>query len=121
MMDGQYSIFDIKELNQKLKPCEYDFNRYIGQRVATGTHTGVITRIAPYYTYIRTDDGDEVIGTPHDTIALDLLKKGDCICCHDKDDAANVAHALCELGINWDFCYEKNGEQGIWIDILEDE
>ena len=52
---------------------------------------------------------------------INTLKKGDTIKCHDKDEAANIADVLCHMGINWDFCYKKHGENGIWIDILEDE
>ena len=37
------------------------------------------------------------------------------------DDAANVADALQQNGIDWDFVYEYDGEQGIWIEIQEDE
>lgn len=50
-----------------------------------------------------------------------LLKKGDTIKCSDKDEAAEIGDELCKLGINWDFCYELNGEKGIWIMILSDE
>lgn len=49
------------------------------------------------------------------------LKKGDSIRCHDQEEAGTVADMLCHLGIEWDFCYEKDGKRGIWIDILEDE
>lgn len=121
MMDGQLSIFDVRSPQEKRRPCEYSFKRYIGQRVATNYHVGIICGIEPYYTRIRKADGSEVVGSPHDLTPLDLLHKGDSIRCHDKEDAAEVAENLCELGINWDFTYEKNGEHGIWIDILEDE
>ena len=49
------------------------------------------------------------------------LKKGDSIRCHDQEEAGTVADMLCHLGIEWEFCYEKDGKRGIWIDILEDE
>ena len=48
------------------------------------------------------------------------LKKGDLIKCTD-EDAANVADALSNNGIDWDFVYEHDGEKGIWIEIQEDE
>ena len=120
-MDGQYSIFDMHTGQEKRKPCEYAFKRYMGQMVASGRYVGTICKIEPYYTHIRTADGEVVAGSPHDLVPLDLLRKGDSIRCHDRDDAAQVADALCDLGINWDFTYDKNGEKGIWIDILEDE
>lgn len=50
-----------------------------------------------------------------------MLKKGDTIKCSDADDAADMAEALNRLGVDWDFCYEKDGEKGIWIEIMEDE
>lgn len=120
-MDGQFSIFDVGIKQDRRKPCEYAFARYIGQKVATNRYVGTICKIEPYYTHIRTADGEVVAGSPHDLVPLDLLRKDDSIKCHDKEDAANVADALCDLGINWDFTYNKNGEKGIWIDILEDE
>ena len=49
------------------------------------------------------------------------LKKGDLVRCNDAENAANVADALSENGIEWDFVYEHDGEQGIWIEIQEDE
>lgn len=49
------------------------------------------------------------------------LKKGDLIKCTDAEDAANVADALSNNGIDWDFVYEYDGEKGIWIEIREDE
>ena len=60
----------MKQLNiwdtVQAQPCDYRFHRYVGQRVKfwrTGK-SGVITEIEPYYTYIRMDDGDELVGTP---------------------------------------------------------
>lgn len=46
------------------------------------------------------------------------LSKGDYIKCHDAEDAANVADALQQDGYDWDFVYERNGQKGIWIEIL---
>ena len=64
----QLNIFDN---DTKGRPCEYRFIRYIGQKViltrgaGRDAHKvkGVITAIMPYYTYIRTAEG-ELIGTP---------------------------------------------------------
>lgn len=49
------------------------------------------------------------------------LKKGDLIKCRDTEDAASVADALSKNGIEWDFVYEHDGEEDIWIEIREDE
>lgn len=48
------------------------------------------------------------------------LSKGDLIKCHDAEDAANVADALQQDGYDWDFVYERDGQKGIWIEILEE-
>lgn len=50
-----------------------------------------------------------------------MLKKGDYIICSDKEEAVEIAENLHKMGIDWEFCYEKNGIKGIWIDILSDE
>ena len=68
-MDGQYSIFDIPKEPGELKPCEYDFQRYIGQRVhisvTSGDYIGVITEIGHYYTMIAVEELDcFLVGTP---------------------------------------------------------
>ena len=63
-MNGQYSIFDI---NQKTRPWEYGWQRYIGQKVDIGNEdgerVGTITEIQPYYTIINVD-GRLYVGTP---------------------------------------------------------
>lgn len=48
------------------------------------------------------------------------LKKGDLIKCADPEDVANVADALQQDGYDWDFVYERDGEKGIWIEILKE-
>ena len=64
-MKGQYSIYDTGAENRR--PCEYPFQRYIGQPVKfyrTG-QTGVITEIIDhYYTVVLLADGSERIGIP---------------------------------------------------------
>jgi hypothetical protein len=45
------------------------------------------------------------------------LHKGDTIKCRDKYDAADVAETLSHEGIEWEFLYEKDDEEGIWIEI----
>ena len=71
-MRGQLSLFDAKP---KTRPCDYSFQRYIGQRVQfTGyshSHNGEVGEVIgifPYYTYIKMPDGEVLIGTPHGDI-----------------------------------------------------
>ena len=64
-MIKQYSIYDM-DIETDRRPCRYRFHRYIGQRVNTDRH-GVctITEIpGVYYTYIRSEKGEELVGTP---------------------------------------------------------
>lgn len=60
-MDGQLTIFDIRQPGER-KPYEYDFQRYIGQRVhisaTSGDYIGVITEIGPYYTEVAVKELD---------------------------------------------------------------
>ena len=66
--DMQLNIFDNASEG---RPCDYRFMRYIGQRVILTIGAGrdarplegIITNIMPYYTYIKTAEG-ELIGTP---------------------------------------------------------
>ena len=60
-MVGQYSIFD-NAPRVKRKPCEYAFQRYIGQVVRDHRGTHVIKEIEPFYTIYT----DNTCGTPHD-------------------------------------------------------
>ena len=59
-IDGQISIFDFRRTNEKLKPCEYRFVRYVGQKVWLNGEIKTIAEIEPYYTI--TADG--LVGTP---------------------------------------------------------
>lgn len=52
-MQGQYSIFDI---NEKKRPCEYSWQRYIGQKVIVCGVLGVIKDIEAYYTIVEAND-----------------------------------------------------------------
>lgn len=49
------------------------------------------------------------------------MKKGDYIKCHDAEEAADIADSLNKEGIEWDFVYTKDGQKGIWIEILKGE
>lgn len=70
-MNGQLNLFDMRAAEERRRPCAYDFQRYIGQRVrfcgsCLGTlrgTVGTITKIDPYYTLIDTAFGTRV-GTP---------------------------------------------------------
>jgi len=63
-MTGQLSLFD---LHEKKRPCDYGFQRYIGQRVGTRDHgLCTITKIDTYYTDIRSTKGERLVGTPYD-------------------------------------------------------
>ena len=50
-MDGQLTVYD---LGKKKRPCDYSFQRYIGQKVfihtSNGPIKGRIDKIEPYYT-----------------------------------------------------------------------
>lgn len=67
-MKGQLTIFDT---GHKTRPCEYSFQRYIGQKVEFSGYSshkgevGEIVDIFPYYTYIKMSNGEVLIGTPH--------------------------------------------------------
>lgn len=69
-IEGQMSLFDIHNETEKRKPFEYGFKRYIGQRVMfnrvmfNDALVGEITEIGPYYTTVKTDDGEVLAGTP---------------------------------------------------------
>lgn len=64
-IDGQLSLFDVFAEDQKLRPCDYTFQRYIGQRVIlTNGKIGKITKIEPFYTEVDTGDDCLCVGTP---------------------------------------------------------
>ena len=66
-MEGQYSIFDCHSKTEKLRPCDYRFRRYIGQKVKFNPYccsiddkVHTVTGIEQYYTIV-----DEIlVGTP---------------------------------------------------------
>ena len=73
---GQLTIYDIPK--DKPRPCDYKFQRYIGQKVKfVGKYsrhkdwTGHIVEIFPYYTYVQTVKG-VLIGTPYDLQPLEI-------------------------------------------------
>ena len=46
------------------------------------------------------------------------MNVGDTIKCHDKEDMINMMYALLSEGIKTDFLYEKDGEKGLWLEII---
>ena len=52
---------------------------------------------------------------------MNELKKGDTIRCHDKDDMVKTFMELQKEGIDTDFLYEKDGEEGLWLVVVGKE
>lgn len=46
------------------------------------------------------------------------VKKGDLIKCADDTEAIRIIGNLSRTNIEWDFCYEKDGVKGIWIEVM---
>ncbi len=68
-MDGQFTLYDI---NKKKRPCEYSFQRFIGQKVRVRGKVGIIVEIEPYYTTVLQENSDSLIcGTPYDLTPLE--------------------------------------------------
>lgn len=44
---------------------------------------------------------------------------GDFIKCHDKDDMVDPVSNLFDEGYEADFCYEKDGKKGNWVEVLD--
>ena len=47
-----------------------------------------------------------------------MLKAGDMIKCSDKEDLLNTHNDLASNGVYTDFLYEKDGEQGLWLEVI---
>lgn len=50
-----------------------------------------------------------------------MLKVGDYIECHDKEEMLDMTMELGKAGIQTEFVYEMNGEGGLWLVVTEDE
>lgn len=48
-----------------------------------------------------------------------MLKVGDTIKCHDKDDLIKTMTELEKCGIVTDFLYEKDREHGLWLVVTK--
>ena len=44
---------------------------------------------------------------------------GDFIKCHNKDEMIDLVSDLLDEGFETDFCYEKDGEKGYWLEVLD--
>ena len=67
--EGQLSIFDIWNPQQRRRPCDYRFKRYLGQKVhisiSEGDFIGEVIKIEPYYTEIKVKGYPHILcGTP---------------------------------------------------------
>lgn len=48
-----------------------------------------------------------------------MLKVGDTIKCHDKDEMIDLMHELEKENIETDFMYEKDGVKGLWLVVVK--
>lgn len=48
-----------------------------------------------------------------------MLKVGDTIKCADKEDCVNAMVNLATEGIETDFLYEKDREEGLWLEVIK--
>lgn len=77
-MNGQMNIFDT---GKAIRPCDYSFKRYIGQRVKFKTYghrisqIGRITAIDKYYTFVKLENGKTIIGTPTTIIPVEVTTR----------------------------------------------
>lgn len=50
-----------------------------------------------------------------------MLRKGDTIQCRDDADMIYTMNELAEQGIETDFLYEKDGQNGLWLVVTKGE
>ena len=50
---------------------------------------------------------------------MNRLNVGDTIRCSDKDDMVSLFMTLSAEGYEPEFCYERGGEKGYWIEIMD--
>lgn len=48
-----------------------------------------------------------------------MLKGGDTIKCHNKQEMVNLMVELDKENIETDFLYEKDGQDGLWLEIIK--
>ena len=75
-LEGQISIFDLSD-ETKRKPCEYKFQRYIGQSVRDiwWGRIGKIIAIDSYYTDVECTDGEVYAWTPTNTVPFTFRRE----------------------------------------------
>lgn len=76
-LQGQLSIWDIlPEKGAKRKPCEYSFQRYMGQTVRSSWsgQIGKIVAIDRYYTDVECTDGEIYAWTPTNTVPFEYVR-----------------------------------------------
>ena len=49
---------------------------------------------------------------------MNVLKKGDTIKCANEKDLLITMKGLETAGIETDFLYEKDGEKGLWLEVI---
>lgn len=52
-------------------------------------------------------------------LKMNKIKTGDTIKCRDEDDMLEIMEELAKEGIETGFLYEKDGEHGLWLEIVE--
>ena len=48
-----------------------------------------------------------------------MLKVGDTIKCADAEDMISTMQELAKCDIETDFLYEKDGEKGLWLEVIK--
>ena len=48
-----------------------------------------------------------------------MLKVGDTIKCANKEDCVNAMVNLATEGVETDFLYEKDEEEGLWLEVIK--
>lgn len=77
-LEGQISIYDLMAgKTTKRKPCEYSFQRYIGQTVRDSWYgrIGKIVDIDHYYTDVECLDGEIYAWTPTNTVPFEFSRE----------------------------------------------
>lgn len=59
-----------------------------------------------------------VTGCKSPDFCSEQLSVGDFIKCKDRDDMISTMHDLIMEGIEVDFCYERHGERGLWLEVI---
>ena len=60
-----------------------------------------------------------VTGCKNDEFCSEQVSVGDFIKCKDRADLINTMHDLIMEGIETDFRYTHNGENGLWLEVMK--